>query len=302
MVSKVVYTIEQLLSLRPNVRRNFDVITTPKNIPLNLDFEDRIIKMLFLGKTLRKPIKEYVPRHIREKRRKQSTYKKRASNSKPMIIGKNAWRPKEMSKDDVEETTRQVASILNKITSEKYDILSKQLFSINIENRETLENCVNIFYKNVLVFLNRIHIPMYVRLCKDISSNMDCGNEFIKNVLNKCQTKFQKSVGNPYMRDEGINNAIFLSELHIQGILDQKKICLVLRKYLSNPIPELSDIETAISIISIVGKRMDVANMRGFMDGMFGKLRTLSKSDYVRMREKFMIKDVIKLRINRWKK
>jgi hypothetical protein len=135
---------------------------------------------------------------------------------KPLITTKNRWTPRRclrINKNSLEYTDRQVKSLLNKLTLEKFDAISTQILewanhSVNETDARTL------FHVTVLVFKSAtddiLLSEMYACLCRflmerisphvrhdSICNNKDGkpiagGNLFRNYLLNRCQDDFER--------------------------------------------------------------------------------------------------------------
>jgi len=69
--------------------------------------------------------------------------------STPLQVSENAWKPKE-AQDDHEATVKEVKGILNKLTLEKFDRLSKRLAEIPITSLEILKELIAAIHQKAL--------------------------------------------------------------------------------------------------------------------------------------------------------
>jgi hypothetical protein len=136
---------------------------------------------------------------------------------KPLIVTKNRWAPSRrrlrINKNSVVYTDRQVKALLNKLTLEKFEAISKQILkwanrSVNETDGHTLIQVIRLVYEAVTD--DTLQSEMYARLCRflmerispnvrddSICNNKDGkpiagGNLFRKYLLNRCQEDFER--------------------------------------------------------------------------------------------------------------
>ncbi|UYV71075.1 EIF4G3 [Cordylochernes scorpioides] len=116
----------------------------------------------------------------------------------------NAWKPMSRiadgnkTQDEVLDAKiyREVRSILNKLTPEKFDSLLKQLQSVQIDTVERLEGVINLVFEKA-VDEPKFAVP-YANLCKHLAKikvkvdDSDNTVNFRKLLLTKCQKEFEK--------------------------------------------------------------------------------------------------------------
>jgi len=137
----------------------------------------------------------------------------------PLAKSENAWKPQlnsekmiesieneEEKKEAIKEQIfRKVKGILNKLTYEHFDSLSKQIIEIGITDEAILEGVINLVFDKALDEPN--FGSLYAELCKSISDELpkiqswmidkkseNKNNLFRKLLLNKCQLEFEKEV------------------------------------------------------------------------------------------------------------
>ncbi|CAG2119608.1 unnamed protein product, partial [Medioppia subpectinata] len=120
----------------------------------------------------------------------------------------NAWKPlakqfKDVADPDEQETLellKKIRGILNKLTPQKYDDLSKQILSFKIDTEDRLKRVLD------LVFEKAVDEPafclQYANLCKHLSKFKVMVNKeenaeevkFLKLLLHKCQKEFEADI------------------------------------------------------------------------------------------------------------
>jgi len=224
---------------------------------------------------------------------------------------------------------RRVRGILNKLTPEKFDKLSRNLLNIGIDCKTILKGII------ILIFEKAIDEPkycgIYAQLCQKLSHeapNFDDpstkSNTFLRLLLSKCQEEFEtrsKASSAFDRKDEPLSqieqhakevakrkmlgNLKFIGELGkfelLQEAILHKCIQQMLAKKKRTSLADMAeDIECLCQIVSTVGKRLDTPKAKNIMDQYFDRMETLSKSLELPSRIRFMLQDVIELRFQNW--
>jgi len=224
---------------------------------------------------------------------------------------------------------RRVRGILNKLTPEKFDKLSRNLLNIGIDCKTILKGII------ILIFEKAIDEPkycgIYAQLCQKLSHeapNFDDpstkSNTFLRLLLSKCQEEFEtrsKASSAFDRKDEPLSqaeqhakevakrkmlgNLKFIGELGkfelLQEAILHKCIQQMLAKKKRTSLADMAeDIECLCQIVSTVGKRLDTPKAKNIMDQYFDRMETLSKSPELPSRIRFMLQDVIELRVQNW--
>jgi len=186
-----------------------------------------------------------------------------------------------------------------------------------------------------LIFEKAIDEPkyceIYARLCQKLSHdvpNFDDpstkSNTFLRLLLSKCQEEFEtrsKASSAFDRKDEPLSHAEqhakevakrkmlgnlkFIGELGkfelLQEAILHKCIQQMLAKKKRTSLSDMAeDIECLCQIVSTVGKRLDTPKAKNIMDQYFDRMDTLSKSEELPSRIRFMLQDVIDLREQEW--
>lgn len=224
---------------------------------------------------------------------------------------------------------RRVRGILNKVTPEKFDKLSRNLINIGIDSKTILKGVI------ILIFEKAIDEPkycgIYAQLCQRLSKdapNFDephtKTNTFLRLLLSKCQEEFETRSkatsafdkkdgplshaelhGKEVAKRKMLGNLKFIGELGkfelLQEAILHKCIQQLLAKKKRTSLLEMAeDIECLCQIVSTVGKRLDTSKAKNIMDQYFDRMNTLSRSMELPSRIRFMLQDVIELRHMGW--
>jgi hypothetical protein len=247
------------------------------------------------------------------------------SEVKPLESSASRYRVlKDIPRSD--KLIRQLNSILNKLTPEKFDILVDQVLLLDISNAALLRDCVHAVFEKALAEPN--FSPVYAEFCVKLSIRLPSFNDqpddpaqlqsFKRLLLNQCQAEFEQeeedSNDNELSPEELIDRTLkrkrrtlgtirFIGELFIRGLLASSimKNCIVLLLGdVNNPIEE--DSEVLCKLLSTVGEKLqnNKANQQ-FLDETFNNLNSLkTSSGALSSRIRFMLQDVVELRERGW--
>ncbi|CAI9090868.1 OLC1v1025739C1 [Oldenlandia corymbosa var. corymbosa] len=236
---------------------------------------------------------------------------------------------------DIEEAKqRRLKSILNKLTPQNFERLFQQVKEVNIDNTITLSGLISqIFYK---ALMEPTFCEMYASFCWHLAGVLPDFVEghqkitFKRLLLNKCQEEFvrgereeaeaskiEESTGGETMlalakgkraetrtgaRRRMLGNIRLIGELYKKRMLTERVLRECINKLLGDqPNPDEEDIEALCKLMSTVGERVDHPKAKDQVDAYFEKMKSLSEDDHLSSRIRFMLKDVIDLRKNKWK-
>ncbi|XP_076254363.1 N-acetyltransferase 1 isoform X1 [Rhynchophorus ferrugineus] len=229
-----------------------------------------------------------------------------------------------------DQVFRKIRGILNKLTPEKFQKLSDDLLRVELQSPIILRGVI------LLIFDKALDEPkyssMYAQLCKRLSEeapNFETGdctpNTFRKLLLNKCKVEFENRAaalelningvsedGTPLDRDEMeerrqtakrkmLGNIKFIGELGKLEMLSESILHKCIRELLVRRGDDPSeDLECLCQIMRTCGRILDTDKGRYLMDQYFERMRTLADNMDLQPRIRFMLKDVIDLRTDRW--
>ncbi|KAK8758366.1 hypothetical protein V5799_004001 [Amblyomma americanum] len=226
---------------------------------------------------------------------------------------------------------RKVRGILNKLTPEKFHKLRKELLLVGLDSTHILKGVI------LLIFDKALDEPkyscMYASLCRELcdespnfepppsSSASSQTTTFRRLLLTKCQDEFEnrRRASEAYDRRHGplspeeqeqrlvakhkmLGNIKFIGELGKQGLLQESILHQCVQQLLLGPARggDWQDLECLCQILVTVGRRLDTARARPLMDQYFERMRVLAQSPELPARIRFLLRDVIELRANRW--
>lgn len=216
---------------------------------------------------------------------------------------------------------RKVRGILNKLTPEKFQKLSDDLLRIELSSSIILKGVI------LLIFDKALDEPkyssMYAQLCKRLSEEApnfeppDKPCTFRVLLLNKCKTEFDKRAetleqyGNKQIMEEDerrqlakrkmLGNIKFIGELGKLEILADGILHRCIQELLKTRGDDASeDLECVCQILRTCGRILDSDQGKNLMDQYFERMAILAENQELAPRIRFMLKDVIDLRVGRW--
>ncbi|XP_041638609.1 eukaryotic translation initiation factor 4 gamma 3 isoform X3 [Cheilinus undulatus] len=258
---------------------------------------------------------------------------KKSENAwKPGMKREGPTEDPEMQK--TQELFRKVRSILNKLTPQKFNQLMKQVTDLTIDTEERLKGVID------LVFEKAIDEPSfsvaYGNMCRCLATlkvpMTDKPNttvNFRKLLLNRCQKEFEKdkvddvvferkqkeldSAASATERDRlqeeleeakdkarrrSIGNIKFIGELFKLKMLTEAIMHDCVVKLLKNHDEE--SLECLCRLLTTIGKDLDFEKAKPRMDQYFNQMEKIVKERKTSSRIRFMLQDVIDLRLHNW--
>uniref|UniRef100_A0A8C7HQ68 Eukaryotic translation initiation factor 4 gamma 3 n=1 Tax=Oncorhynchus kisutch TaxID=8019 RepID=A0A8C7HQ68_ONCKI len=232
-----------------------------------------------------------------------------------------------------QELFRKVRSILNKLTPQMFNQLMKQVTDLTIDTEERLKGVID------LVFEKAIDEPgfsvAYGNMCRCLTTlkvpMTDKPNttvNFRKLLLNRCQKEFerdkvddvvferkQKELDSAQSSDQerlrleleeakdkarrrSIGNIRFIGELFKLKMLTEAIMHDCVVKLLKNHDEE--SLECLCRLLTTIGKDLDFEKAKPRMDQYFNQMEKIVKERKTSSRIRFMLQDVIDLRLHNW--
>uniref|UniRef100_A0A8C2J123 Eukaryotic translation initiation factor 4 gamma, 3a n=1 Tax=Cyprinus carpio TaxID=7962 RepID=A0A8C2J123_CYPCA len=258
---------------------------------------------------------------------------KKAENAwKPGMKKENVTDDPEALK--TQELFRKVRSILNKLTPQMFHQLMKQVTDLTINTEERLKGVID------LVFEKAIDEPSfsvaYANMCRCLATlkvpTADKPNttvNFRKLLLNRCQKEFERgkvddvvlerkqkeldSTTSPTEREKlqeeleeekdkarrrSTGNIKFIGELFKLKMLTEPIMHDCMVKLLKNHDDE--SLECLCRLLTTIGKVLDFEKAKPRMDQYFNQMEKIVKERKTSSRIRFMLQDVIDLRLHNW--
>jgi translation initiation factor 4G len=230
--------------------------------------------------------------------------------------------------DEEQAKQRQLKGILNKLTPQNFEKLFEQVKAVNIDNVVTLTGVISQIFEKAL--MEPTFCEMYANFCFHLAAalpDLSQDNEkitFKRLLLNKCQEEFERGEreqeeadkadeGEVKQSDEEreakrskarrrmLGNIRLIGELYKKRMLTERIMHECIKKLLGQcQTPDEEDIEALCKLMSTIGEMIDHPKAKEHMDAYFERIKLLSNNMNLSSRVRFMLKDTIDLRKNRW--
>uniref|UniRef100_A0A8C2EQ29 Eukaryotic translation initiation factor 4 gamma, 3b n=1 Tax=Cyprinus carpio TaxID=7962 RepID=A0A8C2EQ29_CYPCA len=246
----------------------------------------------------------------------------------------NAWKPGMNMLWYPDELFRKVRSILNKLTPQMFNQLMKQVTDLTIDTEERLKGVIDLVfekaidepsfsvaYGNMCSCLAMLKVPMTDKPSSTVN--------FRKLLLNRCQKEFEKDKvdddvfekkhreleaatsasererlqeeleeAKDKARRRSIGNIKFIGELFKLRMLTEAIMHDCVVKLLKNHDEE--SLECLCRLLTTIGKDLDFEKAKPRMDQYFNQMEKIVKERKTSSRIRFMLQDVIDLRLHNW--
>ncbi|XP_023578346.1 eukaryotic translation initiation factor 4 gamma 3 isoform X2 [Octodon degus] len=293
----------------------------------------RGVPLLNVGPRRSQPGQRREPRKIITVSVKEDVHLKKAENAwKPSQKRDSQTEDPENIK--TQELFRKVRSILNKLTPQMFNQLMKQVAGLTVDTEERLKGVID------LVFEKAIDEPSfsvaYANMCRclvtlKVPMADKPGNtvNFRKLLLNRCQKEFEKDKADDDVfekkqkeleaasapeektrlhdeleeakdkaRRRSIGNIKFIGELFKLKMLTEAIMHDCVVKLLKNHDEE--SLECLCRLLTTIGKDLDFEKAKPRMDQYFNQMEKIVKERKTSSRIRFMLQDVIDLRLCNW--
>nr|XP_043626899.1 eukaryotic translation initiation factor 4G-like isoform X2 [Erigeron canadensis] len=233
--------------------------------------------------------------------------------------------------DQEQAKQRQLKGILNKLTPQNFEKLFDQVKQVNIDNADTLSGVIGQIFDKAL--MEPTFVEMYANFCSRLSVELPDFSEnnekitFKRLLLNKCQEEFERGEREEEeanrTEEEGevkqteeereekrvkarrrmLGNIRLIGELYKKRMLTERIMHECIKKLLGvnqTPDPDEENIEALCKLMSTIGEMIDHPKAKEHMDVYFDMMLKLSNNMDYSSRVRFMLKDAIDLRKNKW--
>ncbi|PKK24173.1 eukaryotic translation initiation factor 4 gamma, 3, partial [Columba livia] len=305
----------------------------PLRIPFFSPQKSLHLFLLNVGPRRSQPGQRREPRKIITVCVKEDVHLKKAENAwKPSLKRENQTEDPENVK--TQELFRKVRSILNKLTPQMFNQLMKQVTDLTVDTEERLKGVID------LVFEKAIDEPSfsvaYANMCRclvtlkvPMADKPGSTVNFRKLLLNRCQKEFEKDKADDDVfekkqkeleaattpeektrlhdeleeakdkaRRRSIGNIKFIGELFKLKMLTEAIMHDCVVKLLKNHDEE--SLECLCRLLTTIGKDLDFEKAKPRMDQYFNQMEKIVKERKTSSRIRFMLQDVIDLRLCNW--
>lgn len=231
--------------------------------------------------------------------------------------------------DEEQSKQRQLKGILNKLTPQNFEKLFEQVKAVNIDNAVTLTGVIDQIFDKAL--MEPTFCEMYANFCHHLAGELPDFSEdnekitFKRLLLNKCQEEFERGEreqeeankadeeGEIKQSEEEreekrikarrrmLGNIRLIGELYKKKMLTERIMHECIKKLLGNyQNPDEEDVESLCKLMSTIGEMIDHPKAKEHMDAYFDRMKSLSNNMKLSSRVRFMLKDAIDLRKNKW--
>nr|QEX51116.1 eukaryotic translation initiation factor 4G-like isoform X1 [Cymbidium ensifolium] len=231
--------------------------------------------------------------------------------------------------DEEEQKQRQLKAILNKLTPQNFEKLFAKVKEVNIDNTVTLTGVISQIFDKAL--MEPTFCEMYADFCFHLASDLPDfveDNEkvtFRRLLLNKCQEEFERGEREEAEADKAeeegeihqseverdekrikarrrmLGNIRLIGELFKKRMLTEGIMHGCIQQLLGpHQNPDEENIEALCKLMSTIGEMIDHSKAREHMDAYFEMMARLSTNQKLSSRVRFMLKDTIDLRKNKW--
>ncbi|KAL6981366.1 Eukaryotic translation initiation factor 4 gamma 1 [Sarracenia purpurea var. burkii] len=231
--------------------------------------------------------------------------------------------------DEEEGKQRQLKAILNKLTPQNFDKLFEQVKAVNIDSAVTLTGVISQIFDKAL--MEPTFCEMYADFCYHLAGELPDFREdnekitFKRLLLNKCQEEFERGEREQQEADRAdedgeikqseeereekriqvrrrmLGNIRLIGELYKKKMLTERIMHECIQKLLGQyQNPDEEDIEALCKLMSTIGEMIDHPKAKEYMDAYFDMIAKLSNNMKLSSRVRFMLKDAIDLRKNKW--
>ncbi|GAV71508.1 MA3 domain-containing protein/MIF4G domain-containing protein [Cephalotus follicularis] len=231
--------------------------------------------------------------------------------------------------DEEQAKQRQLKAILNKLTPQNFEKLFEQVKAVNIDNAGTLTGVISQIFDKAL--MEPTFCEMYANFCYYLAGELPDFSEdnekitFKRLLLNKCQEEFERGEreqeeankadeeGEIKQSEEEreekrvkarrrmLGNIRLIGELYKKKMLTERIMHECIKKLLGQyQNPDEEDVESLCKLMSTIGEMIDHPKAKEHMDAYFDMMANLSNNMKLSSRVRFMLKDSIDLRKNKW--
>ncbi|KAL2251251.1 UNVERIFIED_CONTAM: Eukaryotic translation initiation factor 4G [Sesamum indicum] len=231
--------------------------------------------------------------------------------------------------DEEEAKQRRLKAILNKLTPQNFEKLFQQVKQVNVDNVVTLTGVISQIFDKAL--MEPTFCEMYADFCFHLAADLpdlSVENEkitFKRLLLNKCQEEFERGEKEEEeankAEEEGeakqtaeereekrlrarrrmLGNIRLIGELYKKRMLTERIMHECINKLLGQyQNPDEENIEALCKLMSTIGEMIDHPKAKDHMDAYFDIMGQLSNNMKLSSRVRFMLKDSIDLRKNKW--
>ncbi|XP_052760867.1 eukaryotic translation initiation factor 4 gamma 1-like isoform X1 [Mya arenaria] len=241
---------------------------------------------------------------------------------------KNPWKPRRQKSSDKElkDLYKKTLSILNKLTLHKFQVLVSRMKTLKIDTKDKLKGVVDLVFEKAIC--EPYFSEVYANMCKCLSKlrvKSDWKTVTFRDLLSeRCRIEFKTKYHqipvlssnarkSPKCKDDSrtekaneevkakhrsLGNVRFMGELFKLKIISQNIMHDCVFKLLRAKDPE--SLASVCRLLTTIGKELDTVKNKPRMDQHFQQMAKLANDKKNTARVRFMIEDVISVRLNKW--
>jgi len=240
------------------------------------------------------------------------------------VASPTGWMARRMGNIDGDETViRKARSLLNKLTIEKFESLYEQLATCGIKKTSQMRLLVREIFEKAAA--QHHFIPMYADLCTRLESDSrvvsdeaagDTRSSFRTLLLDACQTTFEELLDaqakDPVDSDDeeyhakrkhrAVGNVKFVGELLVRSMLGPRLLVACAESLLKARDECRQALESLACLLEVAAPSFDDKTWAHWqqLDNVFSQVKTLTQTESVPARERFLLRDVVELREAGW--
>ncbi len=284
--------LESLESLEP---LTLSILAQHKYI--NLEMLPELVDFYNLNKNKVQKQQKPFKKHNKILKNQKNYNGKKHNNSHNNHIVPIALPPKKVQKTDDEQLYSEFRSILNKLTEVNFDVLSKDLLSLNISTKEHLVSLSNLIFKKAIV--DKKFCAIYAKLVRYICKLNVCEENkrfFFRDILvSECQQTFNACISDKEISKDIATGCIrFIGDLYNNELLTNKIICscfMLLLQKINNSGPNDYIIDAICDLFKTVGK-IFITKCVQETEFIFQKIDIAIKSGKLCNKDRFALMDI----------
>jgi len=254
-------------------------------------------------------------------------------------VGQKAWRPTVgQTATDLERAVKQIRGILNRLAPEKFERLFQQLLEV-VTTAETLRKTITLVFEKAVSepSFTFLYVDLCMGLSKELPEFPPPAGEtkpiaFRKVLLNTCHDEFESArqerlaqrargaagedpdEADRRVKQRMIGTVRLIAHLYLKGEVPQWVMSELVQDLLHPPKGQATDeddVETLCEMFAVAGKALEErAQDGGGKDGKgsekakverhFKRLAELSQDKSLSSRVRFLVRDILDLRANKW--